>query len=54
MEPMDDREELLVMNIIILFCLIEGVGYTSNGSESSPVVLLGEDGPCCELRCVYF
>ena len=54
MEPVDNREKLLVVDVIISFCLVKGMGYASNGSESSLVILLGENGSCCKLRCVYF
>ena len=53
-KPVDNCEEFSVVNVIISFCLVEGMGYASNGSESSLVILLGENGSCCKLRCVYF
>ena len=53
-EPVDNREKLPVVDVIILFHLVEGTGYASNGSESSLVILLGENGSCRELRCIYF
>ena len=51
---MDDCKEFPVVDVVISFCLIEGMRYASNGSESSPIILLGEDGPCCKLRCIHF
>ena len=51
---MNDHEEFPVVDIIISFGLIKGAGYTPHRSELPPVVLLGEDGPRCELRSVYF
>ena len=39
-KSMDNREEFSVVNVVISLCLIEGVGYTSDGSESTSVVLL--------------
>jgi hypothetical protein len=43
-KSMDNREEFSIVDIVISLRLVEGAGYTSNGSESSPVILLGEDG----------
>jgi hypothetical protein len=53
-KSMDNREELSVVNVVISLCLIEGAGYTSDGSESTSVVLLGENSPRSKLRRVYF
>ena len=53
-KPVDNCEELSVVNVVILFCLIEGAGHTSDGSKSTLVVLLRENSPCSELRRIYF
>ena len=53
-KSVDDCEEFPVVDVVISFCLVKGAGYTSNRLESPPVILLGKDGPCCELRCIHF
>ena len=53
-KSVNNCKEFSVMDIVISFCLVEGMGYTSNGLELPPVIFLGEDGPCRKLRCVHF
>ena len=53
-KPMDNREEFLVVDIIISLCLIERAGYAPDGSKSSSFVLLREDGSRGELGRIYF
>ena len=39
-KSMDNREKFSVVNVVVSFCLIEGTGYTSDGSKSPSIVLL--------------
>ena len=39
-ELMDNRKKLSVVNVIVPFRLVKGMGYTSNGLKSSSVVFL--------------
>ena len=42
------------MDVVILFCLVEGMGYTSYRLELSLVILLRENSPCSELGRIHF
>ena len=39
-KSMDDCEKFPIVDVVVLFHLVERMGYASNGSKSSPVILL--------------
>ena len=39
-KSMDDREKFPIVDVVVPFCLVERMGYASNGSKLSPVILL--------------
>ena len=53
-KPVDNCEEFSVVNVIISFCLVEGAGYTSDGSKPPSVIFLRENSPRSELRRIHF
>ena len=53
-ESMNNREEFLVMDVVVSFHLVEGMRYTPYGSKLASVILLRENGPCSKLRRIYF
>ena len=53
-KSVNDCKKFSVVDVVVSFRLVEGTRYASDGSESPSIILLREDGPHGELRCIYF
>jgi hypothetical protein len=46
-------EEFTIMDVVVLFCLIEGLGVETHCYMFSSFILLGKDGSCGKCRGIY-
>ena len=53
-KSMNDCEKFSVVDVVVSFHLVEGMRYASDGSESPSIILLRENSPHGELRCIHF
>jgi hypothetical protein len=53
LKSIDNHKEFMIVDVIVLFCWGEQMGFAFDRSKSSPFVLLQKDGSSCELGCIY-